>query len=193
MHKAFIAEPPHSAAGVRFLITWVREALSMRALWKLRRDGGFGFPSEKIKDCFLKPRRWTCWFCLCCLSHVTLWRLSLNVLSLFDPSVFAKRSGVAYAMPYLIRLLITLYKLVCSLLFYCCCAFQLRITIHISIICFSFKPWIDVSKTGGKNNAYPRCNSASCRGRITTSGVYYFSNNSTAAVNYSLLNAGSSK
>ncbi len=37
----------------------------------------------------------------CCLSQVKLWRLSLN---LFDSSVFAKRSGVADAMPHLICL-----------------------------------------------------------------------------------------
>ncbi len=55
-----------------------------------------------------------------------LWRLSLNVLYLFDSSVFAKHSGVAYAMPRLIHL----YKLVCSQLFYCRCAFQLRIRIN---------------------------------------------------------------
>ncbi len=152
MLTACAAEPSHSAAGVRFLITWrerlfqcqifgsrawfifaasARAAKITRILRKLWRTGQrIWFSSEsKIKDCFLNQRRWTCWFCLCCLSHVTLWRLSLNVLYLFDSLVFAKRSGVAYASSYSF-MLITLYKLVCSLLFYCCCAFQLRITMN---------------------------------------------------------------
>ncbi len=81
----------------------VREMLSMRALWEqslvytccistsskmtwiLRKRWWTGrriwFSSKsKIKDYLLNQRRWTCWFCICCLSHVTLWRLSLNVL-----------------------------------------------------------------------------------------------------------------
>ncbi len=70
---------------------------------RTERNGGFGFQT-KVKDRFLIQRRWTCWyscremqvlsataslfyfsFCflfwkacyLCCLPHVTLWRLSL--------------------------------------------------------------------------------------------------------------------
>ncbi len=83
-----------------------RAAKITRILRKQWRTGQrIWFSSEsKIKDCFLNQRRWTCWFCLCCLSHVTLWRLSLNVLYLFDSLVFVKRSGVAYASPHLIRL-----------------------------------------------------------------------------------------
>ncbi len=75
----------------------------------------------KVKDRFLNQRRWTCWYScrenmqvlsataslvllfflfsfwkacyLCCLPHVTLWRLSLFlILLLFDSSVFAKHS-----------------------------------------------------------------------------------------------------
>ncbi len=95
-------------------------------------DGMENLVFNKIKDCFLNLKRWTCWFCLCCLSHGMLWGLSLNVLNLFDSSVFVKRSGVAYHASSYSFMLITLYKLVCCLLFYCCCAFQLRITINQS-------------------------------------------------------------
>ncbi len=78
------------------------------------RNGGFGFQT-KVKDRFLNQRRWTCWYScrenmqvlsataslvllfflfwkacyLCCLPHVTLWRLSLffNIIIIWFLSV----------------------------------------------------------------------------------------------------------
>ncbi len=106
------------------------------------RDGGFGFQT-KVKDRFLNQRRWTCWYScrenmqvlsataslvllfflfsflkacyLCCLPHVTLWRLSLffyyyyylipqcllNILLCI--SRYNTACDVSYAIPRLIR------------------------------------------------------------------------------------------
>ncbi len=78
-----------------------------RCAQQTERNGGFGFQT-KVKDRFLNQRRWTCWYScrenmqvlsatdslvllfflfsfwkacyLCCLPHVTLWRLSLFFL-----------------------------------------------------------------------------------------------------------------
>ncbi len=74
-----------------------------RCAQRTEHNGGFGFQT-KVKDRFLNQRRWTCWYScreniqvlsataslvllffffsfwkayLCCLPHVTLWRLSL--------------------------------------------------------------------------------------------------------------------
>ncbi len=94
-------------------------ARALRCAQRTEHNGGFGFQT-KVKDCFLNQRRWTCWYScrenmqvlsetdslvwlflfsfwkacyLCCLPHVTLWRLSLFFLILlFDSSVFAKHS-----------------------------------------------------------------------------------------------------
>ncbi len=73
-------------------------ARARRCTQRTERNGGFGFQT-KVKDRFLNQRRWTCWYScrknmqvlsataslvllwkacyLCCLLHVTLWRLSL--------------------------------------------------------------------------------------------------------------------
>ncbi len=78
-----------------------------RCVQRTERNGGFGFQT-KVKDHFLNQRRWTCWYScrknmqvlsataslvllfflfsfwkachLCCLPHVTVWRLSLIFL-----------------------------------------------------------------------------------------------------------------
>ncbi len=81
-------------------------ARARRCTQRTERNGGFGFQT-KVKDRFLNQRRWTCWYScrenmqvlsataslvllfflfsfsfwkacyLCCLPHVTQWRLSL--------------------------------------------------------------------------------------------------------------------
>ncbi len=43
----------------------------LRKWWQTGRRIWFSSES-KIKDCFLNQRRWTCWFCLCCLSRYAM-------------------------------------------------------------------------------------------------------------------------
>ncbi len=114
----------------------------IRCAQRTERNGGFGFQT-KVKDRFLNQRRWTCWYScrenmqvlsataslvslfflfsfwkacyLCCLPHVTLWRLSLFFLHYYylNPqcllnillciSQYSTACDVSYAMPRLIR------------------------------------------------------------------------------------------
>ncbi len=91
-----VCQPQHIEAGERF--HWSREERRFQQEREGARNGGFGFQT-KVKDCFLNQRRWTCWYScrenmqvlsatdslvllwkacyLCCLLHVTLWKLSL--------------------------------------------------------------------------------------------------------------------
>ncbi len=83
-------------------------ARARRCAQRTERNGGFGFQT-KVKDCFLKQRRWTCWYS--CTSQFSLTfcfhfeklvifavylRLHYGgfpyffILLLFDSSVFAK-------------------------------------------------------------------------------------------------------
>ncbi len=92
-------QPQHIVAGERF--HWSREERRFQREREGARNGGFGFQT-KVKDRFLNQRRWTCWYScrenmqvlsataslvllwkacyLCCLLHVTLWKLSLFFL-----------------------------------------------------------------------------------------------------------------
>ncbi len=84
------------------VLSLAASAQARRCAQRMEHNGGFGFQT-KVKDHFLNQRRWTCWYScreqvlsataslvllvflfsfwkacyLCCLPHVTQWRLSL--------------------------------------------------------------------------------------------------------------------
>ncbi len=84
------------------VLSLAASAQARRCAQRTEHNGGFGFQT-KVKDHFLNQRRWTCWYScreqvlsataslvllvflfsfwkacyLCCLPHVTQWRLSL--------------------------------------------------------------------------------------------------------------------
>ncbi len=93
-------------------------ARARRCAQQMEGNGGFGFQT-KVKDCFLKQRRWTCWYScrenmqvlsatdslvwlfvfilksllsLLFTSHYTMEAFLFLILLLFDSSVFAKHS-----------------------------------------------------------------------------------------------------
>ncbi len=124
------------------VLSLAASARARRCAQRTERNGGFGFQT-KVKDRFLNQRRWTCWYScrekhaslsataslvllfflfsfwkacyLCCLPHVTLWRLSLFFLYyyylipqcllniLLCISRYNTACDVSYAMPHLIR------------------------------------------------------------------------------------------
>ncbi len=90
-----------SGSSAPIVLSLAASARARRCAQRTERNEGFGFQT-KVKDRFLNQRRWTCWYScrenmqvlsataslvllfflfwkayLCCLPHLTLWRLSL--------------------------------------------------------------------------------------------------------------------
>ncbi len=107
VHTARVKQSRGSAEAARMqsgssVLSLAASARARRCVQRTERNGGFGFQT-KMNDRCLNQRRWTCWYScrenmqvlsatdslvllfflfwkacyLCCLPHVTLWRLSL--------------------------------------------------------------------------------------------------------------------
>ncbi len=140
--REHFSRPWFYARFTPIVLSLAASAWAWRCAQRTERNEGFGFQT-KVKDRFLNQRRWTCWYScrknmqvlsataslllllflfsfwkacyLCCLPHVTLWRLSLffkyyyylipqcllNILLCI--SRYNTACDVSYAMPRLIR------------------------------------------------------------------------------------------